>query len=184
MCSSDLISAGFEMVMISRKRYLWASLTYGISDLLRAACFLVPALLFRSLEWLLLGAIAFALFRLGAAFFYYRREFQGGLRPDAALLKKQLAYAIPFGLAVVIEVLQANFPQYAVSHRFDAATFAIYSVGCLQIPLVDFVAAPAANVMMVRMSENIQEGRSGAVLELWHDTTRKLALLLDRKSVV
>jgi O-antigen/teichoic acid export membrane protein len=77
----------------------------------------------------------------------------------------------------VIEILQANFPQYAVSHRFDAATFAVYSVGCLQIPLVDFVAAPAANVMMVRMSENIQGGLAGSVLELWHDTTRKLALL-------
>ena len=64
-----------------------------------------------------------------------------------------------------------------MSAHFGAVVFAIYSVGCLQLPFVDFVAGPACNVMMVRMGEEIREGRNRSVLAIWHDTTRKLALI-------
>jgi nitrate reductase NapE component len=60
---------------------------------------------------------------------------------------------------------------------FDPATFAIFAVGCLQIPLVDFAASPTSDVMMVKMQERLAEGRKRAVLKIWHDTTWKLALL-------
>lgn len=172
-----LASAVLEIVMISRKRHLWASLSYAFSDLLRAALYIIPVLLLQRLEWLLLGAIAFASLRFCGVLFYLRHEFDGELRPDAALLKKQLAYAVPFGMAGLVAILESNFHQYAVSYHFDPATFAIYSVGCLQIPLVDFVFTPAGNVMMVRMSEKIRDGQSEAVLAIWHDMTCKLALI-------
>lgn len=172
-----VISAVLEIVMISHKRYLWASLSYAFSDVLRAALFIIPVLFVQQLEGLLVGAVGFASLRLGAALYYLVREFGGELRPDAALLRRQLAYAVPFEMAVLVEIAQANFHQYAVSYHFDAATFAVYAVGCLQIPLVEFVASSGANVMMVRMTEAIRDGRGAAVVAVWHDTTRKLALV-------
>jgi O-antigen/teichoic acid export membrane protein len=173
-----MASAMLEIVMVARKQYLRAALTYGLSDLVRAACLILPALLWRRLEWVFVGAVVFAALRLGAALAYLGREFRGGLRPDAAALKAQLAYVVPFGAAVVIDVVQTYFHQYAVSHVFGAAIFAVYSVGCLNIPLVDLVTNPMSNVMMVRMGEAMGEGRGAEVVALWHDTTRKLALLL------
>jgi O-antigen/teichoic acid export membrane protein len=172
-----MISVALEMVLISRGRYLWASATYAISDILRAAAFIVPVLLFRQLEWLLKGAVIVACLRVAVTLFYFRREFRGSFKLDGALLRNQLAYALPFGLAVVVEILQASLPQYVVSHLFDPATFAIFAVGCLQIPLVDFAASPTSDVMMVKMQERLAKGRTRAVLEIWHDTTWKLALL-------
>jgi len=50
-------------------------------------------------------------------------------------------------------------------------------VGCLQIPVVDFIMTPATSVMMVRMSEQIGQGRSDGLLAMWHDMSRKLALM-------
>src|SRR5207244_7017809 len=108
---------------------------------------------------------------------YLGREFGRDLRVDVALWRGQLAYALPFALAVGVEVVQANFHQYVVASRFDAATFAIYAVGCLQIPLVDLVCTSTANVMMVRMAEVAGEGQQIA-LTLWHDTTARLASLI------
>lgn len=172
-----LTAEALERVMISRKRYLLASFSYGFSDLLRAGFFIIPVLLLRQLEWLLICAVAFAALRLCAMLLYLWHEFAGDLHADPVLLKQQLAYALPFALAGLVETLQANFHQYAVSYYFDAATFAIYAVGCLQIPLVDFIAGPVANVMMVRMIEEVRDGRSSVALEMWHATTRKLALV-------
>ncbi len=172
-----MFSMGLEIVLISRGRYLWASASYAISDLLRAAAFIVPALLFRKLEWVLECAVVLAFIRAAVTLFYCRKEFGRRFKPDWALLREQLGYALPFGLAVLVEIVQNSLPQYVVSHLFDPATFAIFAVGCLQIPLVDFAASPTSDVMMVKMQECLAEGRKRAVLEIWHDTTWKLALL-------
>ena len=171
-----LPAAALEITMTARQRYPWASWSYALSDLAKATFCLLPVLAVPTLEALLLGAIAFALLRLGGAWWYFQYEFDGALRPDLGVLKQQLRYALPFAMAELVTIVQANFHQYAVSYRFDAATFAIYAVGCLQIPLLDIVATSTSNVMMVQMTEVIHAGRGNAVVALWHDTTRKLAL--------
>jgi O-antigen/teichoic acid export membrane protein len=172
-----MLSEPLEIVLISRGRYLWASTCYACSDLARAAAFLLPALMFRQMEWLLKGAVAVAFLRALLTLFYFRREFRGCFKLDLVLFKSQMAYALPFASAIFVEIVQASLPQYAVSHLFSPATFAIFSVGCLQIPLVGFAASPTCDVMMVKMQERLAEGRKPAVLAVWHDTTWKLALL-------
>lgn len=172
-----LASAALEIVLTARKRFLGAAGAYAGSDIVRTALCLAPALLLRSLEGLLIGAAVFAGLRFGAALLVLRREFGGELRFDAALLRTQLAYALPFELAVLVEILQGNLHQYAVSLRFNAAAFAVYSVGCLQVPLVDLVAGSTCNVMMVRMAEDLREDRREAALLAWHGAVQRLALV-------
>jgi O-antigen/teichoic acid export membrane protein len=172
-----LVSAALEIMMVSRKEHKIATVTYAGSDLLRTALFVLPALAFGSLRGVLAGAAAFAAVRAMAMLVYVRREFCHGLRLDIGLWRDQLAYALPFALAVGIDVVQANFHQWAVATRFDAATFAIYAVGCLQIPLVDLVCTSTGNVMMVKMAEVAEDSQRRA-LTLWHETTARLALLM------
>lgn len=181
-----LASAGLEITMICGKSYQAASVTYAVSDLLRATLLVLPALLLEDLRWLLAGGVAFAGGRFVVQAVLMRRRFGGGpaeergggLRPDWKLLRSQLAYTLPFQAAVIVEVVQLNLHQYAVSYWFDAATFAIYSVGCLQIPLVDFAASSAGSVLMVGMGDSLKEGDREEAREVWLATTRKLALLI------
>jgi hypothetical protein len=170
-----MLSSALEIVLISRGRYFWASAMLcplgsgaggGLSPAGAAVSPTGVAPEGRRLRGVSPGALTL---------FYFRREFRGGFTPDRALLKSQLAYALPFAAAVFVEIVQASLPQYAVSHLFDPATFAIFAVGCLQIPLVDFAASPTSDVMMVKMQERLAEGRKPAVLAIWHDTTWKLA---------
>ncbi len=172
-----LLAVVLEIVMTVKKQHVSASLTYAASDLLRTVLYVAPVLMFSSLLWLLLGAVCFAIIRFVMAFAYVIKEFGSELRPDRPLLKKHLAYAIPFGVAGLIEVAQVNLHMYAVSYYFDVATFAIYAVGCLQIPLIDFLSTSTANVMMVNMREKLLEHNLSAVRAIWLDTVRKLALI-------
>jgi len=173
----SMASAVLEIVMIAHNRYVLAAASYAVSDALRAFLFIVPALLFGRMQWLMTGAVAFAALRLAATGIYLYRSYSGFLRPDRVFFTRQLSYVVPFELAIIVEIVYLNLHQYVVSYHFDAATFAIYSVGILQIPLVDFIGNPACNVMMVNMSKQIREGSSAAVLPLWRDTTRKLSLI-------
>jgi O-antigen/teichoic acid export membrane protein len=170
-----LLSAPLEIVLVSRNRHAAAAWTYGLADLARAALIVLPALWFRSLGALLAGVIAFGILRLLATLVVLVREYGRSLRPDLRALRLQLAYALPFGLAAIVETIHGSYHQFAVSSRFDAATFAVFSVGCLQVPLVDWVASPAANVMMVRMAERRDD--AAVQVDLWHETTRRLATI-------
>jgi O-antigen/teichoic acid export membrane protein len=171
-----LASSLLEIVMIARGEHTRAAWTYGLSDVVKALFLVLPALLLRRIDMVFLGAALFAALRFLATIVYLLREFPEGLGPEWSALKMQLAYTVPFGAAVLLETIQGNFHQYAVSYAFDPRTFAIYSIGCLNIPLVDFISGPACNVMMVRMGEALREGRREDVLVHWHDTVRKIAL--------
>jgi O-antigen/teichoic acid export membrane protein len=173
-----LVSLVLEIVMTADKKHLGASVAYALTDLCKAALMLLPVLLFGDLFWLLLGAVAFALARLVVTLVYLDRAFGKGLRFDRGLLKKHLGYALPFGLAGLIEIVQMNFHLYVVSWYFDAATFAVYAVGCLQLPITDFLMTSTSNVMMVQMREKLRAGNTAAVRAIWLDAVRKLALIL------
>jgi O-antigen/teichoic acid export membrane protein len=175
--SLSLVSAAFEIVMVSRKEPAHAAFAYAGSDVVRTTLFVLPALAFGSLHAVLVGAAIFAAIRVVAMLVYLWLSFGRRLRLDFGLWRRQLAYALPFALAVGVDVVQANLHQWVVATRFDATAFAIYAVGCLQIPLVDLICTSTANVMMVKMAEMAASGEQ-AGLALWHETTVKLASLM------
>ena len=170
-----IMTAVLEITLVSRKRYRTASVVYAGSDIVKTAMFLLPVLALHSLSALMLGAVVFAALRALAVLIAGWREFGESLRIDWVLLRRQIAYALPFAAAVTVEIIQMNWHQYAVASWFDQKTFALYSVGCLQIPLVDLLATSVGNVMMVRMSEELALERS--VLTLWHQAIERLALV-------
>jgi O-antigen/teichoic acid export membrane protein len=172
-----LTSAVLEIALMSRRRHAAAAWTYVTSDIARAACFVVPAAIGWGLHGVLAGAALFAAVRLAATLMVLWREFRSELRIDLPVLRRQLAYALPFALAVGIEVVHLNWHQYAVAARFDAAAFAIYAVGCLQIPIVDLIVSSTVNVMMVEMSAARERGAADA-LRLWHDTIGRLSFMI------
>ncbi len=171
-----LLTAPLEIVMVARKRYGAAAVTYAASDAVRAVLLVVAAIASRNVAAILVGAIAFSAVRTARMLAYFAKDFGGTLRPGRTMWRAQWAYALPFTAAVVLEVVQANLHQYVVAARADAAMFAIYSVGCMQVPLVDLIASSAANVMMVRMGDAVRDGTS--VLGLWHAAVERLALVL------
>ncbi|HET8948356.1 MAG TPA: oligosaccharide flippase family protein [Candidatus Polarisedimenticolia bacterium] len=170
-----LISSGWEILLMARGRYRPAAFAYAGSDVLRALALTLPGVLLGSVRAVLYGAVAFALVRVAATVFTLRREFPRGLAPDAAVFRRQLAYTLPFGAAVMVEILQTNLHQYVVSAKVTPAIFAVYAVGCLQIPVIDLISGPSGNVMMVRMAAPGTTPAAG--LALFHGTIRKLALV-------
>ena len=176
-----LMSTVLEIVMVSRKKHLMAAVTYACSDIVRTLFFIVPAFLLGSLRAVFIGATAFAAVRLMLLVVALWREYGREFRIDVGLWREQLAYALPFALAVGVEVIQQNYHQYVVASRFDTATFAIYAVGCLQLPLVDMIMTSTVNVMMVGMAEDASHGQ--ATVALWHETICRLAFLMVPLSI-
>ncbi len=68
-------------------------------------------------------------------------------------LREHLAYALPFGFAGILWVMQNDIHTYFVGYRFSDAEYAIYAYGCFQVPLIMMLAESVTSVLIPRMSE-------------------------------
>ena len=171
-----LVGTVLEITMISRKQHMSAAITYALSDVGRTALFIIPAWLFVSLRAVFIGAVIFSAVRLAMMLVVVWRQYGREFRPDLALWRTQLAYALPFAMAVGVEVILISYHQYVIGGRFDIDTFAIYAVGCTAIPLVDLIMTSTTSVMMVKMAEDSSDRH--AALGLFHDTVSRLTFLM------
>jgi O-antigen/teichoic acid export membrane protein len=171
-----LAATPLEVLLIARGHHHWAAGAYATSGIARSLLTLIPALLWGSLGALVAGNIVFAALRVAVTLSFLERELGRELRPSFSLLVMQLRYALPLQAAVALEVLQSHVHYLAVARRCDASTFALYAVGCLQIPLVDVISRSLCNVMMVKMAQRRQDRRQ--LSDLWLHTTWRLGLIL------
>jgi len=92
-------------------------------------------------------------------------------------LRRQLAYAIPFGVAALLFVPQQSFHQWAVAAHVDAAAFAVYAVGCFQLPIVDVLYTPVSEILQLGIAEAERQGRRGAALALFREAVARLGFV-------
>ena len=168
-------SMPLEIVLTARGQISLAALTYLASDLLKAAAMVLPALLGWGLDGVLDGLCAFAIARLIACWLALGRG-EAGPAFDRAVLARQLRYALPFGAAMLLSVPQGYFHQFLVSARLDAASFAVYSVGLLQLPVIDLLYTPTTEMLMIRIAELERAGAPQAAAAVFREAMAHLAL--------
>ena len=96
---------------------------------------------------------------------------------DFRSMKEQLSYAMPLGAAALVYTLHRDLHNYFVGHRVDAATFAIYSVGCFQLPLIGLLQESVTAILLPKMTKLHKEGRNQDILALMRGAMRKQALV-------
>jgi O-antigen/teichoic acid export membrane protein len=149
-----------EIALTTSKRTGWAGLSYAVSDLVRTAALILPIKLGGSMVALAWAAAGWAFLRLISAWALVLSGRLGRPHlPTKPMVKEQFRYSLPIAGALLLTTVQIQMPQYVVAALTDAATYAIYAVGILQIPLTDMLYTPVAEVMMVRLA---QSGAAGA----------------------
>jgi O-antigen/teichoic acid export membrane protein len=96
---------------------------------------------------------------------------------DWLVMRAQLGYALPLGAAGMLSMAQLDLHNYFVARSFDAATFAIYAVGCLQLPFLQIVNDSVGAVMIPTVSRLQIENQPGEIVRLVGRMMRKLAAL-------
>jgi O-antigen/teichoic acid export membrane protein len=172
-----LLAAPLEGALTSEGRVGWAAVSYVLSDGARAAALLAGARLggLTGLAW---GAAAWAGLRVVGLVAALASGLVPVAPPRREALRAQLAYAVPFAGSVWLYVAQKQFIQYAVAGRFDAATFALFSVAAFHLPVVDILYTPIGEVLMVQLGRARGGEAAAARLAAWDDAVEKLASLL------
>ncbi len=162
-----------ESSLTAQGRTKLSAAVFAGSELSKAVAIIAPVLLGFGLEGALLGLLAVMSCRLAASWLGVVTPARGDWWNGAGL-RSQLGYALPFGTAMLFSVPQSLAHQYAVSALLPAAVFAIYAVGCFQLPLVDMLYQPTGEVLMVRLGEAERVGKMPQGPELFRDAASKL----------
>ncbi|QQR47488.1 oligosaccharide flippase family protein [Myxococcus xanthus] len=163
-----------EVSLTSQGRTKASAVVYLISDAVRASVMVVPPLLGASLYGMMMAVAAFAGLRYLATWVVSLR---GATGPwvDGQRFREQLTYAAPFGAAMLLAIPQQNAHLYAVAGAVAPALYALYRVGCFQLPVVDLLYTPTSEVLMVRLGELEREGRLEEGVEAFREAAGKLA---------
>jgi O-antigen/teichoic acid export membrane protein len=167
-----------EVVLIIEKRAFAAGIVTFLSESVRSIVSIVVVLLGYGLKELLVALVAVALFRCSFMAYYLlsRYDIQWGIQRDS--ITRQLAYSASFGAAVIISGLVGNVHLYIVSLTSTATEFAIFAVGCFQLPLLLVVVDSIAKTSLVRMAElRNHENALEEIARVISNSCRKLWLI-------
>ncbi len=98
--------------------------------------------------------------------------------PSAAGLRRQIAFAIPLGLASLVGSLSQSMDQMIVSLRCTTAQFAVYTVGAMEIPLIGVITGSITSVVLVDYARFFREGQLDEIVRLVQLAMSRSALIL------
>ena len=173
-----VVSSYLEVVSVAHQEARLSTVFIICAQLTKTGLLVLAAIAFGSIRALIYAAMVQGIVQTIILLFYLRSRFpRFWVKFDLAVLRMQLSYAIPFGVAGLLFTLQTDLPNYFVSNKFDPATFAIYAIGCFNIPLVGMLSESVGAVMIPQVSLLQKQGDHREILALASRVARKLALV-------
>jgi O-antigen/teichoic acid export membrane protein len=172
-------SSFFETVAIANGEIRLAGTFIVVATFTRVGLMLGAALVFGSVRALLCAAIIQGFIQAAMLAAYLASRFPGCWGwPDWRLLRAQLAYILPLGFSAgVLWWSQMDLHNYFVSNRLGPEVFAVYSVGCLQLPLWGVLLESVGSVMIPAVSSLQSRNDRRQIVVLTAAMMRKLALV-------
>ncbi len=172
-----LLSTVLEVVAVADNDIRSASVFIIVTNLAKSALMMGAAVLFGSVHAIIMAAVIHGALQCLLMFWYLHRRFGRFWGTfDWPLFKAQLANALPFGIGGLAYGMQADLHNYFVSHYFDPDQFAIYAVGCFQLPLLGMLFDSVISVLLPEVARREKNADYEGIIALWAAAVRKLAL--------
>ena len=167
-----------DTLLAAAQEFKAAAIFAAASQFSRALALIVGGVLSGTLEGTLIAAAVHAAAQLAFMIGYLHHRYPGFWRCfSPALLRRQLSYGVPLGLAGLVYYTQNDLPQYLVARWFGPGEFAIYAVGSFQLPFVGMVLHAMGSVLIPKMAELQATERHAEVVEVLAAAMRKLAIV-------
>lgn len=173
-----IVSTFLETLVIANQEPRLAMLFIVFAQITKAVFFVSAAVFIGSVKSLIWAAMLQAALQTIVLFVYANRRFPGFWRIfDFNLFKTQFSYTLPFGLSGWFATLQIDLHNYFVASRFLAAEFAVYAIGCFELPLIGILAESVGAVLIPTVSRLQANDDKREILETSARVARKLALV-------
>ena len=173
-----IFSSPIEMIATAYQDVQSSSIFIVCASLTKTLLTLTFVMLAPSLEAVIASVIVQGVLQTAVLHWYLQSRFPRFWTTfDWTLFKTQFRYALPLGISSVLWIVQRDLHAFFVSREFGSAAFAVYSYGCLQIPLLNLVRESVSSVLISKTSEFQQNNMRSEIVQLNARAMRKLALV-------
>ncbi len=166
-----------EIVAVANQEPRVATAFIILSQFTKTLLMTLAVVVFVSVDAILYAAMVQAGLQVLVLLFYLKSRFPKFWTGfDTGFFKKQAVYALPFGFAGILWILQTDIHNYFVNYRFGAEGFAIYAYGCFEFPLITMLYESISSVMIPKMSEFQSQGRVRDIIDTTISAMNKMAL--------
>lgn len=168
-----IAGSAFEPALTSLGQMRSAAIVRVLSEVLRGLAMVVGAVASQSSRGLFIGIAAVLGVKAVCCFIWLIAKL--GFELTRADFLRQLTYALPLGAAFLLIIPQQQFHQYAVAANVTPALFALYSVGCFQLPIVEILYTPVSEVLQIGLGEDGARDDPRQGLALFHEAIARLS---------
>jgi len=173
-----IVSAPLDTIAIANQEARLATVFIVSSQLFKALLLLFAALAIGSVRAIIYAASIHGAIQIGVLIGYLVSRFGAFWKAFSwPTMRRQLAYALPLGLAAFLLRAHSDVHNYFVAYNFTAAAYAIYAIGCFNIILTDVVTEAVGSVMIPRINYLQSIDKRREIIELLARMLRKLAAL-------
>jgi O-antigen/teichoic acid export membrane protein len=142
-------------------------------------CIIIAAIITKSYEFPLLTRILLPVLFFPIAIHLCFKYIPGKInKPSLRSINKIIKFAIPLGLATVLEGLSLQIANIIVSAMCSPEEFAIYANGAKEIPLIGIISSSISVVIMAEMSEKCKQNKKEESLVLFKNAATMGAYFL------
>ena len=168
LCIALTIPNNMVSPLVTVREDKWgAVLIPGVFAALRLGAMVVAAILGRDLRSVFLALILYQALVLVWVFYYSFHRHR--IRFNWGKAKGQIAYSVPFGLMVAIQMVTYFFDKFVGIRLMDEVQYAIYSVAFLSIPGINQIYDSLCQVNIVNMTRSHQAGELQEVRDAYKD---------------
>lgn len=171
-----IVSSQLETIAVANQEFVTATTFIVVAQVTKTTLLIAAAAFFDSLLSLIWAAIIQGVVQTILLLGYLHSRFRHFWRSFSwSMLGTQLSYALPLGFAGVLLSLQNDLHNYFVANSFGPASFAIYAIGCFQLPLMSIMSDAVGSVMIPRVSGLQQRNNREEIVQVTAAAMRKLA---------
>lgn len=174
------ITALLDIAMVVDRRVRLAAASSAVLDATHGLLVVGAALIARDLHWIMAAAIFSLILRVIVLVRYirWRGRIMPATRRVPGALREQFQYALPYYGASLIALAGEQFHAFYVATAYDAAQFAIYAIGTLQLPMIGHLMHSIGETIVLDGSKNYADGNLREMRRVWRRATYVLALIL------
>ncbi len=172
-------SSPFDQVLVIEEKGQQAGSLIALFDLGRSVFVLTSAYFLRDIILVMWAVSIVAFLRFVGMVFYFRKNYGLSLQQlHAQTFCEQMQLAGPMAVQSGAHLIESHIDKYLIIYYYSTATYAVYTVGAFQIPIVAMLFNSITAVILPRLAELYRQNKRDDLLALWNEAIRKSAIIL------
>lgn len=173
-----LVALNLESVVIANGDIRWSSMTTIVIQVLKTSLLIAAAIIGGSVYAMMFAAVIIGVIHCSVGLIYLRRKFGNFWRGfDWSLFKRQLGNALPFGVGGIAYIIQFDLHNYYITSHFSPAEFAVYSIGCFQLPMLQVLVDAVETILLPEIARLERDGDKRRIFKVWTNSMRMLSFV-------